>query len=110
MIALLNPKLIISIAVALMLGYGVYLFKRVDSLKQNLAVQTQINQDNAKELEAVKVNYAKNTQALESDIKVMQVRNQKTQILLERIRHEKDAPASNVLAVTLDGLRTPNKN
>ena len=110
MLPLFGIGLIISIAVAVMLGYGVYLFKRVDSLKQEIAIQTKINQDNAKELETVKANYAKNTQALENDIKAMQVRNQKTQIILERIRHEKDAPAAAVLTVTLDGLRTPNKN
>ena len=106
----ITPRNAFILFILALLGYVWYLRTSVDSLRADKATLEAVNESNVKEMRTIIDNYAKNTQALESDIKVMQIRNQKTQILLERIRHEKDAPASAVLAVTLDGLRTPNKN
>lgn len=102
---LIKPKIIIAVLVILTAGYACYLSRRVNSLKQLLSIQTQINADNIQELKNIKELYKKNEKALEDNLRAVQDRNLKTSRILESIKNEKDAPVAPVLTVALDGLR-----
>ena len=88
-----------------LVGYGVYLYNRVNYLKSEKDRIEMINQENIRQLNEIKNSYALNQQALENQIKTEQARNKKISKILENIQNEEDSIAAPVLVYTLNSLR-----